>query len=196
MALAGAVAYFGYQTFTTWFAKGNLSHQGAQKTSAIQTRKKATLYRTPPFRTFEVIAQKNLFASDRREKMPTKPQAPSRSKPPSPLDRRFALFGIVIDGNVKKALVSNLNKKVGPEKAYIWVKIGDRVGNLQVSDITPEQIIVIQKGYEHIVRLSDKSQPQKRSIKRNVTRQTRTNNKKREKPKVVRPTVKKTDGSL
>ena len=62
MALAGAVAFFGYQTFTVWIAKDRLeAHQPVGKTPDPQTRKGVAYRRYPPYKTFEVIAQKNLF---------------------------------------------------------------------------------------------------------------------------------------
>jgi hypothetical protein len=109
-----------------------------------------------------VIAQKDLFASDRREKVAEKSTKPAPAKTAQPLDKRFALFGIVIDGSEKKALVANINKKGAQEKAYIWVKAGDKIGNLNVSEIQPEQIIVTQGGSTYTIRLSDQDQPQKR----------------------------------
>ena len=196
MALAGAVAFFGYQTFTIWFAKDRLeAHQPVGKTPDPQARKGVAYRRNPPYKTFEVIAQKNLFSSDRREKLAVKAPTPSRFQPSKSLDSRFALFGIVIDGDEKKALVSNLGKKNASEKEYIWVKIGDKLGNLNVSEITPEQVIITEGGNTHTIRLSDQTNPQKRSISRKVIKRTGTSTKNIKKPTVVRPAVKKSNGS-
>jgi len=83
-----------------------------------------------------------------------------------PLDKRFVLFGIVINGSEKKALVANLDRKNATGKEYVWVKAGDKIGNLNVSEIQPEQIIITQGGNTYTIRLSDHNHPQKRAIGR------------------------------
>ena len=196
IVLAGAVAFFGYQTVMVWMAKDTLeANQPVRITPEPHAQPRVAYRRYPPYQTFEVIAQKNLFSSDRKEKLSAKSPTPSRVQPPKPLDSRFALFGIVIDGNEKKALVSNVGKKNASEKAYIWVKIGDKIGNVNVSEITPEQIIITETGNTYTIRLSDQGRSKKRSISRKVIKRTGTSTKNIKKPTIVRPAVKKSNGS-
>jgi hypothetical protein len=190
--LAGAVMFFGYQTFEIWFFndKGGVT-KPARKTVAPGAHKRVAYRRNPPYKTYEVIAQKNLFSSDRREKVAETSPTPSPVKPAKPLDSRFALFGIVIEGNEKKALVSNVNKKTAMEKEYIWVKVGDRMGNLIISEIKPEQVIVTEGGNTYIVRLSDSSYQQKSRSVRNVKKRTGTRTVEIKRPQVNGSATKK-----
>lgn len=171
--LAGAVVFFGYQTFEIWFSneKGDVT-KAARTTVAPRAHRGVAYRRNPPYKTYEVIAQKNLFSSDRREKAAETSPTPSPVKPAKPLDSRFALYGIVIEGNEKKALVSNLNKKTAVEKEYIWVKVGDSMGNLKISEIEPEQVMVTQGSTTYIIRLSDPSYRQKSQSVRKVKKRT------------------------
>jgi hypothetical protein len=167
--LAAAAIFFGYQTYEVWSAKERHKvEKPVQKTLKPRTVRGVTYGRIPRFKTYEVIPEKNLFSSDRREKLPETSSTPSLVKTPRALDRRFALFGVVINSNEKKALVWNLNKKSASEREYIWVKVGDKIGDLSVSEITPEQITISKGGSTYTVRLSDQSGPQKRSILRKV----------------------------
>jgi type II secretory pathway component PulC len=191
MLLAIAVVFFGYQTSEVWFASDKQeANEPARSSQGSRAHRRVAYRRNPPYKTYEVIAQKNLFSSDRREELPETSPAPSVVQPSKPLDSRFALFGIVIEGNEKKALVSNLNKKTPMEKEYIWVKVGDKIGNLNISEIGPQQVTVTEGGSSHTVRLSDQSYPQKRSGVRTSTRRTRSGTIEIKKSKVKNPEAK------
>jgi hypothetical protein len=192
--LAAAAIFFGYQTVEVW--SGNDSNdrlevnKAAQKTPKRQAGRSVAHRRSPRYKVYEVIAQKDLFSRDRREKLPEKSPTAAPVKAEQPLDKRFALFGIVIKGSEKKALVTNLDKKSAKGKAYIWVKVGDKIGNLNVSEIQPEQIIVIQGGRTYTIRLSDHSQSQKRVRGRKKKKPNEPTTTIIKKQKVKRPAAK------
>ena len=189
--LAGAAVFFGYQTYQVWIPKAEIeADQPVQKPLKSPADKRVAYRRNPRYNTYEVIAQKDLFASDRREKLPEKPPTPSRVIPAKPLDKRFALFGIVINGSEKKALVANLDKKTAKEKAYIWVKVGDKIGTLNVSEIQPEQIILTQGGSTYTIRLSDHNHPQKRAVGRKKKKPTGPSTTNIKKQKIKSPAAK------
>jgi hypothetical protein len=190
--LAGAVVFFGYQTFEIWFFndKGEVT-KPARKTVASRAHRRVAYRRNPTYKTYEVIAQKNLFSPDRREKLAETSPTASPVKPAKPLDSKFALYGIVIEGNEKKALVSNLNKKTAVEKEYIWVKVGDRMGNLKISEIEPEQVMVTQGTTTYTIRLSDPSYQRKSHTVRKVKKRTGTRTIEIKRPKVNGTATKK-----
>ena len=97
-----------------------------------------------------------------REQLPEKPPTPAVVVPAKPLDSRFVLFGIVIKGDRKEALVSNLDRRTATEKESIWVTVGDKIGNLNVSEIHSAQIILTQGGSTYTVHLSDQNHSQRR----------------------------------
>ena len=68
LLLAGAVVFFGYQTLEVWFPNDKLEvNQPARKALAAGAHRRVAYRRNPPYKTYEVITQRNLFASDRRE---------------------------------------------------------------------------------------------------------------------------------
>jgi hypothetical protein len=196
LLLAGAAVFFGYRTFAVWSASDSLQvNTAVQKPATARPVARASYRRPPRYAAYEVIAQKNLFASDRREKLPEKPTTPTRVIPAKPLDSRFVLFGIVIKGDQKEALVSNLYRKKATEKEYIWVKVGDKIGTLNVSEIQSEQIILTQGGSTYTIRLSDKNYSQRRPVMRKKIKRSETDTINITQPKVKSPAAKRTKTS-
>jgi hypothetical protein len=194
--LAGAAVFFGYQTVQVWSAADTLeADKPDQKQPRAGTVRRIAYHRTPRFNVYEVIARKNLFSHDRREQLPEKSPKPSPGKPPKPLDNRFALFGIVIKGGEKTALVANLDHKTAAEKKYVWVKVGDKIGNLNVSEIQSSQILLTEGGRTYTVRLSDQSHQQKRSGVRKRNKPKGAGTKNITIPKIKSPAAKRSKRS-
>lgn len=176
--LAGAVAFFGHRTYGVWFAgKALEGSEDTQETSpsvrrppAPRARRSLAYRRVPPYSTYEVVAGRNLFSSDRREEVPEPeaPVAPAPVVPLRPLDSRFALFGVVIEGDQKKALVWNLNKAGPTDKDYVWVRVGDEVGNLKISEIGLDRLVVTLGDSTYTVRLTDENYQKQRRVVRDA----------------------------
>jgi hypothetical protein len=189
--LAAAAVFFGYQTVEVLSGKDQpVVKKAVQKPPKSQVDRRVAYRRNQRSKNFEVIAEKDLFSSDRREKLPENSPTAAPVKAAQPLDRRFALFGIVIDGGEKKALVANLDKKGAKGKAYIWVKVGDKIGNLNVSEIQPEQIILTQGGQTYAIRLLDQSESQRRVSRQKKKKPTEPTTTIIKKQKVERPAAK------
>jgi hypothetical protein len=197
--LAAAAIFFGYQTVEIWSGNDSNDRLGVkkavQKTPQRQAVRSVVQRRSPRYRVYEVIAQKDLFSSDRREKLPEKPPKKAPVKAAQSLDKRFALFGIVIDGGEKKALVANLDNKSAREKPYICVKVGDKMGNLNVSEIQPEQIIITHGDRTHTIRLSDHNESQRRVRGRKKKKPNAPTTTIIKKQKVKRPAAKSSQTS-
>ena len=163
MLLAAAAVFFGYQAFEVWSGDDQPDVKKAvQKPPTPQVKRSGAYRRSQRSTNYEVIARKDLFSSDRREILPDESKTTAPVKAAQLLDKRFALFGIVIDGGEKKALVANPDPKSAKGKAYIWVKVGDKMGNFNVSEIQPEQIILTQGGQSYTISLSDPKESKKR----------------------------------
>ena len=157
--LAGAAVFFGYKTYQVWIPNVELeTHQPVAK--PIKPDAGRIAYRSNPrYNSYEVIAEKDLFSKDRRETLPEEPEEYPYVEAPTSLDDRFVLFGIVINGDEKKALVSNFYRQSDEEKVYIWVKVGDKIGDLNVTEIKPHQVVVTDGSTTYIIRLSSQNHP-------------------------------------
>ena len=161
--LAAFVVFFGMMSFDVW-------SKGDETIPELQTGKnpekplpgKGIIERKmPPDSTYSIVAEKNLFSSDRSEVVPEKPT--QKSGPLKISEKMVFLYGVVVMGDQKKALISNpetgsaTNKKsVAKEK---WVTLGDTLGNFNVADIQKDKIILADGANKHEILLYDKNKP-------------------------------------
>jgi hypothetical protein len=161
ISLAVFVVFFGIMGFDVWL-------KGDETIPEIQTAKspekplpgKGIMERTmPPESAYGIVAEKNLFSSNRSESIPEKQK-------PGPLkisEKMIFLYGVVSTGDRKKALISNpepgSEAGKGPAAKDKWVKVGDTIGNFSVAEIRKDRIILTQGANTHEILLYDKNKP-------------------------------------
>ena len=165
-ALAALVVFFGMMSFDVW-------SKGDDAIPELQTGKrpeqspsgKRIIERTmPPDSTYGVVAEKNLFSSNRSEVIPEK------QKQEGPLkisEKTIFLYGVVIMGDRKKALISNPEPASGVGKSPAkdkWVAVGDTIGTFSVADIRKDRIILVDGASNHEILLHDKNKPARQII--------------------------------
>jgi hypothetical protein len=110
---------------------------------------------------YSIISTKNVFSPDRKE-WATKPPTPEPVKVPEErfpkkpsLARKttkFILHGIIITGNIKKALIKNPTPGL-TKKTTLYVEEGDEIEGYRVTSIESNQIRLDWHGEEIIVEL-------------------------------------------
>ena len=160
ISLAAFIVFFGIMSFDVW-SKGDEKIPGFQteKSSEKSPPGKGIIERTmPPDSAYGIVAEKNLFSSNRLEFIPEKQKQGSLKISEKPI----FLYGVVLTGNRKQALISNpesgpvAGKSPGKDK---WVKIGDTLGNISVADIRKDRIILTEGANTHEILLYDKNKP-------------------------------------
>jgi hypothetical protein len=161
--LAAFVVFFGMLSFDVW-------SKGDETMPEMQTGKnpekplpgKGIIERKmPPDSTFSIVVEKNLFSPDRSEIVPEKQT--QKSGPLKISEKTVFLYGVVIMGDRKKALISNpetgseANKKSAAKEK--WVALGDTLGNFNVADIQKDRIILADGANRHEILLYDKNKP-------------------------------------
>jgi hypothetical protein len=120
---------------------------------------KSVMERTvPPESTYGIVAEKNLFSSNRSESVPDT-QQPGQFKIS---EKMIFLYGVVLMGDRKQALISNPDPAPQAGKPPVrdkWVKPGDKVGNSSVADIQKDRIILSDGAKTHEILLYDKNKP-------------------------------------
>ncbi len=117
----------------------------------------------PPEPTFAVVVEKNLFSSSRTEAIPEK----SKSGPPKVSEKTIYLYGVVVAGHSKQALISNpdpgpaAGKRSARDK---WIKVGDTLGNFSVADIRQDRIILAEGATQHEILLYDAKKPARQTV--------------------------------
>ena len=119
----------------------------------------------PPESTYGIVAEKNLFSSNRSEVIPEKQK---KEGPLKISEKQIFLYGVVVMGDHKKALISNpdpgpvAGKK--PASKDKWVAVGDTIGTFKVADIGKDRIILADGASNHEILLFDKNKPARQVI--------------------------------
>jgi len=105
--------------------------------------------------TYSVIAERTLFKPDRVEFLPQSVEPTVQEELPLISGRRMSLYGVIITGDNRKALIDNpIQKPDEPKKK--WVRVGEMMGNWAVSAIEPESILLREGTKEYRIPLYTK----------------------------------------
>jgi len=165
IVMAAFVVFFGIMSYNVW-SKGDETIQEIQtgKSSEKPLSGKRVMERAmPPEATYAIMAEKNLFASNRLEFIPEK-QKPGQ---PKILEKDIFLYGVVLTGGRNKALISN--PESGPEAGKSrskdkWVAVGDTMGDFSVTEIKKDRIVLTQGANKFEILLYAKNKPARQTI--------------------------------
>lgn len=110
---------------------------------------------------YSIISTKNIFSPDRKEwitkapiqKTPKVKKEKLLKKPPlARKTKKFILYGIIITGNIKKALIKNPTPGL-TRKTTLYVEEGDEIEGYKVTSIESNRIRLDWHGEEIIVEL-------------------------------------------
>jgi len=134
----------------------------AGKKAAVPTEPLPALAATqgPSLReSLVVIAEKNIFHPARKEfSLLTGEPAKPATRPP------IQLYGVMITNDVQSASIANPTKPLPKgERDIKTIKIGDRVGDYQLTRILSDRVILEAPGDTYEVLLYDPKSPKKRA---------------------------------
>jgi hypothetical protein len=160
ITLAVLVVFFGMMSFDVW-SKGDDTIPEIQTTKSPEKPpigKRIMDRAMPPESIYGIVADKNLFSSKRAEFIPEKTKTGS----PTISGKTIFLHGVILMGDRKKALISN--PESGPEAGKSrakdkWVEVGDTMGDLSVTEIRKDRIILTQGANTQEILLYDKNKP-------------------------------------
>jgi hypothetical protein len=161
--LAGFVVFFGAMSFNVW-SKGDEPLPKIQAAGSVEkpsSAKRIVERAMPPESTYGIVAEKNLFFSNRSESLP-KELKELKQGAVKISEKQIFLYGVIVMGDRKKALISNpetapaAGKKPVKEK---WVAVGDTIGTFSVSEIRKDRIILADGANNHEILLYDKNKP-------------------------------------
>lgn len=166
ISLAVCVVFFGIMSFDVW-SKGDetIREIPAGKDPGKPLPGKRIVERTmPPDSNYGIVADKNLFSPNRSEVIPEKAKPGAEPGPLKISEKMIFLYGVVLMGDQKKALISNpeagsqAGKKPAKDK---WVKVGDTLGNFSVAEIAKDRITLANGANKHEILLYDKNKPKR-----------------------------------
>ncbi len=176
IVLAACAIFFGIKAHDIWTVNDKtVPKKRAVQRSKPQPVKRIAKQRTVPESAYKVIADRNLFSPDRIELIPEEPE---KEKEPEPEVKRLrvsgktiTLYGVVITDDYTSALINN-PVQGEDEGRYKWIKQGDNIGDLSVTAIRKESILLAESGKKYEILLYDKKKPGRSNIAKKETRPT------------------------
>jgi len=160
--LAGFAVFAGIKAYELWMPgeeqKTEAGSEVKQKTKTFRPKKRFVKRRIPPESDYAVVREKNLFSPDRKEFVPEEVEEPEPEvKKVSLSGKKITLYGVIMAGNQKSALINNFERKTPGERDSRWVKIGDTVEGMKISNIRKDSILLIKGDEKYEVLLYDKT---------------------------------------
>ncbi len=120
--------------------------------------------RTAPASTYGAVVERNLFSPNRKPPATTlEKSTEAEVKQVNISGRQLILYGVMVAGGHRSALISNPLQKTG-EKPTMWIRAGDTIGNLRVLEILKDRVRLVDGGQKIDILLYDS--------KNNKTRET------------------------
>ncbi len=115
--------------------------------------------------SYILIAEKNLFNPERKDfpvvKPPSAPVSEAVKKPP--VRPKIILYGVTMAGDYRAASLVNQGRPLQKgERETLTVKLGERIGEYKLANITPDRIKLEAEGDSFEVLLYDSTTPKKR----------------------------------
>ena len=174
--LAGLAAFIGLKAYDAWSQKAVIPPDDTPEARLPGPPPVDVVARnTVPAAAYDLVVEKNLFADERAEIIPTQPEdktkkkVEEKSKEKPKLSRRelralnrLSLIGVVLTGDRKTALLTGITGK-GRGVSTQWVVEGDEVQGMRVGEISDEKVMLTSDDTEMEIFLYDPDKPKKRS---------------------------------
>ncbi len=162
--MAAVVVFLGVMSFDIWTKKDEAipEIQAVKNPGAPPPVKRLAERTMPPESTYGIVAEKDLFSSKRSEPLPEE----LKPGPPKISEKMIFLYGVVILGESRQALISDPESGPKASKGRAkdkWVKVGDTIGNFRVAEIGKEKIILAEGANRHEILLYDENKPERQT---------------------------------
>jgi hypothetical protein len=165
ISMAGIVVFLGIMSYEAWTKNDDAMPEvrPVKNSGTAQPIKRMLEKAILPEAAYGVVAEKNLFFSTRTEAIPKELE----KGPPKISEKMIYLYGVMVLGDKKQALISNpetgpeADKKRAKDK---WVKIGDTLGNFSVAEIDKTKVILTEGDNRHEILLYDPKKPARKII--------------------------------
>jgi hypothetical protein len=156
LIMAGLIVLFGARTYKVWSQAEKAAVEIVQtQKAARQAGNNFTKWETLTESVYETVARNNIFNPERVEPKSEKSELGPEVKKLTASAKTIALYGVILSGGFKTALIAKLDLKPG-EKRMQWIKVGDTVGSFKVIEIKGESIIVADGVNQYEVPIYDK----------------------------------------
>jgi hypothetical protein len=159
LALAGLLLFSGSRVVDLWREQPRLpGGSGSSKARDYQPPRAKGRQELQKERAYGLIVSQSLFSPERKEYVPEEPEkedAAEKEKGVRISGKRVVLYGVVVAGGSKRALINNPQGKLGEDR-HQWIEEGRTYENLKVLSIEPDKILLDDGREEHEILLSRK----------------------------------------
>jgi len=131
--------------------------------SEFKKKQKRYVQQIPVVGNYDAITEQNVFSFNRKEYIPEQIIEEIEEKSVQSVvkisGKIIELFGVIQIGGEHNGLI--LNPSVGNAKKYRWVVKGDRIGNLQVTDVLTDRLLLRDGKEKFEIKLRDKKKRKK-----------------------------------
>lgn len=168
LGLAFLVVFSGVRAAGVWFQDDGqvLTRKASEKPVERAPEKKMVAISLPPDSSFAPIVEKNLFSPDRKEPVVEQEPAAGPKEDITELKipgKKVALYGVVLVEDIRKALITNLEKK-GKEREFVWIREGEIIGNFKVARIEKDKVFLEENGRQYEIALYSDDKPERRPV--------------------------------
>ncbi|MBI5557265.1 MAG: hypothetical protein HY885_06470 [Deltaproteobacteria bacterium] len=162
------------KTYSVWTVSDSedISPPPAAKGSPQQQVKQFSRKTPGPKATYELVVKQNILSEERKEFIPQAKEAEPEMKAHEPEpevqnvkigDQEITLYGILYLDDFKSALINNPLKSEEDKRQNRWVKIGDKLANMEVDDIQKDKVILHDKdkNQKFVILLRDEAKAKK-----------------------------------
>ncbi|MCP4351778.1 MAG: hypothetical protein GY795_40465 [Desulfobacterales bacterium] len=166
--LVACAVFFGIKAHDTWTGNDNTPPKKQEvKKAKPGPVKRIAKQRTAPESAYKVVADRNLFSPDRIEFIPEEPETEEEPEPEVKQlrvsGRTITLYGVIITDDYTSALINN-PVRGEDEGRFKWIKEGDSIGDISVTSIRKESILLAENDKKYEILLYDKKKIGKSNI--------------------------------
>ncbi len=163
IVLAVFIISVGFQAAGIWTQKERIPPQTkafSEKGQMNPVRPRVAQRKNEPAAAYDLIVEQTLFSEDRAAFVPeaaiteTDTDAPQVQASRQPV----FLYGVVMVGDYRKALVREMNTRSGEDK---WVYVGDQIAGMTVTAIEKEKLLLASASETVEVLLYDHAKPRR-----------------------------------
>jgi len=125
------------------------------QTKEVSNAIKSSVRRIPPEKVYDAIRDQNLFSVDRKEYIPEEIPAEVEEKPVKKTVKvagtTIELYGVIQIGDKRSGLL--LNPVKDAEKKRQWVVAGDTIGDLEVTKVMEDSVMLRGGGQNYKIKL-------------------------------------------
>lgn len=167
IVFAAFAVFFGIRAHDVWFkAEKAVPEMESPQNSDARSERRPPDRRIPSESVYNVVAERNLFSPDRAEPEPEVSAEPEPEvKELNLYGKKVSLYGVIMAGDYQSALISNPLRKTADDSKDIWVKAGDKIGELEVTEIRKQSILLAEADKKYEIRLYDKDKPRPQAEK-------------------------------